>query len=199
MSELKIGEEVPASPIKKKRKRNYVNNPDFLQALKDYKAICLECDKIDMQRPAIPKYIGECIFIISTRISTRKNFSGYAFREDMIMDGVETCFRYIDRFNADKYDNPFGFFSIVIWRAFLQRIAKEKRQLYLKYKNSQLIHISGGSYYNDSSSDTGISSGGNDIDYMNAYIEEYEEKVAEKKKKLKETKDGKKKADKNYK
>jgi len=191
MSNLKIGEVVEISPVKKKRKRNYVNNPDFLEALIIYKKQCNAADAAKVERPRIPKYIGECIFMIANRISTRKNFSGYAFREDMVMDGVETCFRYIDRFKPEKYNNPFGFFSIVIWRAFLQRIAKEKRQLYLKYKNSQLIHVNGGSYYNDVSSDAGINGSGVDIDYMNAFIEDYENKVEEKKIKNKKAKEDK--------
>lgn len=174
--------------VQKKRKRNYVNNPDLLQALKDYKKICDLAVSQEKEMPRITNYIGECIFKISTRIATRKNFSGYPFVEDMVMDGVETCFRYIDRFDTEKYNNPFAFFSRVIWNAFLQRIAKEKKELYIKYKNSLSIHGMGGAFESDLHNDISLSHYSIDVDYMNAYIEDYEAKMAEKKEKIKKSK-----------
>lgn len=183
MSEI----EIPVKKVKP-RKRNYVNNPDFLQALKNYKNICDLATKDGKELPRIPNYIGECIYEISKRIATRKNFSGYPFIQDMIMDGVETCFRYIDRFNTEKYDNPFAFFSTVIWRAFLQRIAKEKKELYIKYKHSMMIHGGGGAFESDSYSGMGISNYNLDAEYMNNYIQEYEDKLVDKKEKIKQSK-----------
>ena len=192
MEELKIGQQVEA-PVKKKRKRNYVNNPDFLAALKEYKIVCKTAEDDGKRLPSIPRYIGDCIDLMSRRIATRKNFSGYPFVEDMIQDGIETCFRYLDRFNSDKYDNPFAFFSRVIWRAFLQRIAKEKKQLYVKYKNSQNVHLDGGVYESDNHNDYSMSHYTVEVDYMNDYIEDYETKMKEKKEKTQVSK--KKKAE----
>ena len=189
MTDLQIGQQVPMEQTaRKKRKRNYVNNPDFLEALINYKKICIEAEKNNQERPQIPKYIGECIFLISKRIATRKNFSGYPFVDDMIMDAVEICFKYIDRFNSDKYDNPFAFFSRVIWRVFLQRISKEKRHLYIKFKHSQMTHSIGGAYESDLNSDISMSHYSFDVEYMNNFIEEYESKMEEKKQKVKDAK-----------
>lgn len=172
----------------KPRKRNYLNNPDFYQSLLKYKEACNEADNIGIERPQIPRYIGECIFKIATHIGTRKNFSGYPFIEDMIMDAVETCLRYIDRFDPIKYDNPFAYFSLVAWNAFLQRIGKEKKALYIKYKNSLIAHSSGGLYESDGFSNVTLGYSSVDVEYMNSFIEEYERKMDEKKEKTKQDK-----------
>ena len=59
------------------RKRNYVNNPDLLAALIDYKALCKEAEDAGDRNPQVPEYIGKCILLIATRLATKPNFSGY--------------------------------------------------------------------------------------------------------------------------
>lgn len=188
MSKLVIGQVVESVPIKKKRKRNYINNPDFHAALKEYKVACDKADSEQVIRPVIPNYIGECILLLSQRIATRKNFSRYPFLEDMIMDAVEICFKYIDRFNPDRYDNPHAYFSRVVWNVFLQRIDKEKKQLYIKFKSSQQAIGAGGVCEADYMNEVDVYTTSYDFEYMNRFIEEYERKMEEKKAKIKETK-----------
>jgi hypothetical protein len=50
----------------------------------------------------------------------------------MILDGIENCIQYIDNFDPDKSSNPFAYFTQIIFYAFLRRIAKEKKQSYIK-------------------------------------------------------------------
>jgi hypothetical protein len=57
----------------------------------------------------------------------------------MISDGVENCIQYMGNFDPDKSSNPFSYFTQVIWFAFLRRIAKEKKQTYIKGKLIQEI------------------------------------------------------------
>ena len=52
----------------------------------------------------------------------------------MILDGVENCIQYIDNFDPSKSNNPFSYFTQIIYYAFLRRIAKEKKQSYIKGK-----------------------------------------------------------------
>ena len=117
-------------------KRNYVNNKDFLAALKTYKAECQEAEEKGVDLPQIPRYIGECIQRIATRLSTKANFSGYTFREEMVSDGIENACQAVLSFKSEKSDNPFAYFTQIIHNAFLRRIDKEKKQLYVKYKIS---------------------------------------------------------------
>jgi hypothetical protein len=41
---------------------------------------------------------------------------------------------YASNFNPEKSTNPFAYFTQIIYFAFLRRIEKEKKQLYIKYK-----------------------------------------------------------------
>jgi hypothetical protein len=52
----------------------------------------------------------------------------------MVSDGIENCICYIDNFDPDKSNNPFAYFTQIIYFAFLRRIQKEKKQLYIKHK-----------------------------------------------------------------
>ena len=56
------------------------------------------------------------------------------FREDMIGDGIENCVQYIHNFDPEKSNNPFAYFTQIIYYAFLRRIQKEKKQLEIKTK-----------------------------------------------------------------
>ena len=119
------------------RKRNYVNNPDLLQALIDYRALCKEAENSGDKNPQVPEYIGKCILLIATRLATKPNFSGYSYKEEMISDGIENCLMYIHNFDPEKSQNPFAYFTQIIWFAFLRRIQKEKKHLYVKYKSME--------------------------------------------------------------
>ena len=119
------------------KKRNYVNNKDLLAALIDYREKCAEADNSGDPMPQVPEYIGKCIMMIAQRLATRPNFSGYMYKEEMISDGIENCLQYIRNFNPDKSQNPFAYFTQIIWYAFLRRISKEKKQMYIKFKASQ--------------------------------------------------------------
>lgn len=113
---------------------HYVDNKDFLEALKEYKLKCKEAELAGLGKPRLNNYIGECILLIATRVSYRPNFINYSYRDEMISDGIENCIQYISSFDPDKSDNPFAYFTQVIFFAFIRRINKEKRQSYIRSK-----------------------------------------------------------------
>jgi len=117
-----------------KNKEYYVNNKEFLAALIEYKTLVKKAEADGTPRPKVPNYIGECFLKIATHLSYKPNFVNYMFREDMICDGIENCLQYIDNFNPEKSQNPFAYFTQIIWYAFLRRIQKEKKQLEIKNK-----------------------------------------------------------------
>ena len=67
-------------------------------------------------------------------MSYRPNFINYTFRDDMISDGIENCLQYLDNFNPKKSNNPFAYFTQIIYYAFVRRIQKEKKQTTIKHK-----------------------------------------------------------------
>ena len=139
---------------------HYVNNAEMLAAIKEYK------NKISLARengqpdPRIPEYIGECILKIATRLSHKANFINYSYRDDMILDGIENCMQCINSFDPNKSSNPFSYFTQVIYFAFLRRIAKEKKQAYIKGKLIQDMPF-------DSFE---IQDHDDDVDFKNAYM-----------------------------
>jgi hypothetical protein len=159
------------------RKRNYVNNKDFLDALIVYQADCREAEDAGEQRPRVPDYIGECIYKIATRLATKPNFSGYSYKEDMISDGIENCLQYIHNFNPEKSQNPFAYFTQIIWYAFLRRIAKEKKQMYIRYKSSQAMIAQGNTYDTMAGEEIQLNLSLN-ADYINDFINDFETKLA---------------------
>jgi DNA-directed RNA polymerase specialized sigma24 family protein len=167
--------------MKKPRKRNYVNNKDLLEALINYQKDCREAEDQGEETPRVPDYIGTCIFQIATRLATKPNFSGYSYKEDMISDGIENCLQYIHNFNPEKSQNPFAYFTQIIWYAFLRRIQKEKKQMYIRFKSSQSMMASGDTYSGD---EIQLNLNTN-ADYMNSFIEDFEDKLQRDKQKKK--------------
>ena len=105
----------------------YVNNADFLAAIVEMRAKKKEAEEKGLPKPIVSNYIGECILKIATHLSYKPNFINYSYRDEMISDGIENCLQYIDNFDPTKSNNPFAYFTQIIWYAFLRRIAKEKK------------------------------------------------------------------------
>ena len=120
-----------------RKKQHYVDNEKFLIVMGDYREKYLQAKDNDEELPIIPDYAGECFLKIAERLSHRPNFINYAFREEMVSDGIENCVMYASNFNPEKSANPFAYFTQIIYYAFLRRIEKEKKQLYIKYKTME--------------------------------------------------------------
>ncbi|SVB36923.1 uncharacterized protein METZ01_LOCUS189777 [marine metagenome] len=113
----------------RKKGVHYVDNKKFLQAMIEWKDGC-----VGEEQPPVTNYIGECFLKIATHLSYRPNFINYTYREEMISDGIENCLQYLSNFNPEKSNNPFAYFTQIIYYAFLRRIAKEKKQTHVKNK-----------------------------------------------------------------
>ena len=172
----------------KRKKPYYVDNKKFLQAMVEYREMIHEAQEKNESRPIVPLYIAECIMKIATHLSYKPNFVNYSFRDEMIADGIENCLQYIDNFNPEKSQNPFAYFTQIIYYAFLRRIQKEKKHLYTKYKATEDANIFGetsdrqdhdhGYDYNDTMKYNEWTE-----EYMAEFIENFEENKRRKKKK----------------
>ena len=127
---------------KKVAKAHYVDNALFLEEMIEYKRQYHISKSNDEELPIISEYLGSVFLKIAQRLSFRPNFINYAFKNDMISDGIENCLHYIHNFNPEKSSNPFAYFTQIIYYAFIRRIQKEKKQLYIKYKSMQNYEIS---------------------------------------------------------
>ena len=121
----------------KKKSEHYVNNKEFLAAMVEYKKIVNKAKRNKLKNPPVPDYIGECFLKIANHLSYRPNFINYTYRDDMISDGIENCLTYLNNFNPEKSNNPFAYFTQIIYYAFVRRIQKEKKQVIIKQRMIQ--------------------------------------------------------------
>jgi hypothetical protein len=117
-----------------KAKKHYVNNKELFEAMVAYQQSIRDAQESGDDRPPVPEYVGQCLVQIANRLSHKPNFINYSYRDEMISDGIENCITYINNFNPEKSKNPFAYFTQIIYYAFLRRIQKEKKQLYIKHK-----------------------------------------------------------------
>ena len=102
----------------KKKPEHYVDNKQFLQAMIEYKKSCVLAESKNELKPPVSNYIGECFLKIANHLSYRPNFINYTYKEEMISDGIENCLQYVSNFNPDKSNNPFAYFTQIIYYAF---------------------------------------------------------------------------------
>ena len=121
----------------KKKSEHYVDNKKFLQAMIEYKDKCDKAEKRKRKHPPVTNYIGECFLKIANGLSYRPNFINYTYRSEMVSDGIENCLQYIHNFDPDKSNNPFAYFTQIIYYAFIRRIQKEKKQITIKQRMIQ--------------------------------------------------------------
>lgn len=166
---------------------HYVDNKKFLAAIIEYKELCAKELEAGRPVPRIPEYIGWCILQIATKFSFsakyNANFVGYPFREDMVSDGCETCIRYFHNFDPTKFSNPHAYFTQIIYYAFLNRIQKEKKYLYTRFKavqNQRELGIMADSQEHEELAEFGVDIQDNN-EYMNEYIKNYERNATTKK------------------
>ena len=120
--------------MKAKNKPHYVDNKKFLQAMIEYRDKCKKAEEKNRKKPDVTNYIGECFLKIANHLSYRPNFINYTYRDDMISDGIVNCLQYMNNFDPEKSDNPFAYFTQIIYYAFIRRIQKEKKQMQVKAK-----------------------------------------------------------------
>jgi len=161
-------------------KKHYVSNQEFLEVLVKYKSDCKAAIKAKKEPPSIPNYIGECFMKIAEGLSHRPNFINYTFRDEMISDGIENCLMYFNNFDPEKSSNPFAYFTQIIYYAFLRRIQKEKKQMYVKYKSTEQLGIL--DEFEMMEFEDGTTKQFELYDNITEFIENYEEKKRTKKK-----------------
>lgn len=67
------------------------------------------------------------IQMIAERYSRKANFIGYSFREDMVSAAVMNLCNNALKFNPEKSNNPFSFYTTAIHNSFLQYLTDEKK------------------------------------------------------------------------
>lgn len=142
---------------------HYVDNGQFLEQMLERKRLVEEARAKGEPDPEITDYIAECVMEICRRLSYRPNFIGYSYRDEMVLDGIENCFKTLKagNFDPEKSKNPFAYFSQIAFYAFVARIIKEKKESYVKYL---LVREAPFDQFDLQAQDE-------DTEYTNAYVE----------------------------
>ena len=108
---------------------DYLNKAEFSEELKKYIIIREQAKSEGKELPKIPDIIAKYIIQIVENTSQRYNFRRYTYRDEMVSDGIFYCIKAMKNYDiTNDKDNPFGYFSMICWRAFQQRIKKEKAE-----------------------------------------------------------------------
>jgi len=123
------------------RKSHYIDNKLFLKEMIAHRKAVRKAKREGLDKPQLPEYVGKCFMMIAENLSHKPNFLSYTFRDEMISDAIENCVMYADNFNPAKSKNPFAYFTQIVYYAFLRRIQREKKHLYVKYKSTEMIGV----------------------------------------------------------
>lgn len=103
-----------------KKASKYVRNKDLLPELKKFKAT-----------GEMSEELGEMLLLMAKKISNRGNFRSYTWRDEMVMDSLLNCMKYLHNFDPDKSNNAFSYVTTMLMNSMKN---------YIKYqgKHSQI-------------------------------------------------------------
>lgn len=173
-----------------KKKNHYVDNQKFLEDILEYKEKVKYAAENGLEKPRVSEYCGKCIWLITEGLARKPRFMNYSFIDEMKSDALENCFLYFDNFNPEISQNPFAYFTQIIYYAFHRRISKEEKNRYIMYKKFQesVLDTSDASLMIDGEDNHLIST--SMYDNLNEFIKNFEAREKAKKEKRKLAKEG---------
>jgi hypothetical protein len=92
---------------------NYVDKQIFLELLREHKKTK---DSISYNK------IGKIFLAIARNYLNKPRYINYSFdrKDEFVSDAVWTMCRYINKFDEEKHNNPFGYFSKITENSFKQ-------------------------------------------------------------------------------
>lgn len=85
--------------------------------------------------PSAPmgNYTANAIILIANNLVKRWNFSSYTWKDEMSLDAIEICCRYLHKYDI-QYKNVHAYITKMCERACINRLKKENHQTKVKYK-----------------------------------------------------------------
>lgn len=165
--------------------KNYIDNKKLLAAFTEHREKTQKARAEGREDPMLPDYIGRCFLLLADNLGKKYNFSGYSYLDEMRDDAIENAIVAANNFDPTKSSNPFGYFTKIMWFAFLRRIDKEKKQTVIKYSLMQKMATEGSLFNGEEIKGLDIKV---DNEFMDAAVNDFEEKKKKKDEKSKATK-----------
>lgn len=70
--------------------------------------------------------VGLYIMQLCERLSRKRNFAGYSYREEFVAEGIAALTQNILKFDIEKSENPFAYATRIAWNAMVRVITKEQ-------------------------------------------------------------------------
>nr|DAN77894.1 MAG TPA: RNA polymerase sigma factor [Caudoviricetes sp.] len=106
----------------------YVNKEKLHEILCHHVENVKRAEAAGLIPPKAPDEIGRAIIDIAHGLSYKHNFRNYSWRDEMIDDGIVAATRAINKYDPERSNNPFGFFTQCIYWAFQNRIKRENEE-----------------------------------------------------------------------
>lgn len=130
MSETPKQEE--KAPVKKRKRvardknsKYYIDNKEMLEEVRKSKAI-YESNP-ELAGAALTPRLAEMFVLLVGHYGTKKNWIGYSYLEELKGEALVNLVNKWHKFDCEKYDKPFAYYSMLVERSFIGQIQKEKK------------------------------------------------------------------------
>lgn len=146
----------------------YLNNKELLIAVRESK-----------EKGAMSSKLATMLQLLCSKYATKGSFVNYSYNEDMQSYAMLMLVKTWDRFDLNKSNNPFAFFTQCIKNSFIQYLNQEKRQR--NTRDALLVEqgLNPSFGYDDNSSDQHIVEDEQDYYYHKEIAQELQQHIVE--------------------
>jgi DNA-directed RNA polymerase specialized sigma subunit len=125
-NEPKPAAKAPVKPkTKRKKPTHYIVNSEMLEEVKKSKKRLEENPELGGQ--ALTKELASMFVRLVDHYATKKNWAGYSYIDELKGEALVNLVNKWHKFDSDKYDKPFAYYSMFVERSFKGQIQKEKK------------------------------------------------------------------------
>lgn len=103
--------------VKKKRATNYLNKRDLLVQI-----------RLSKEQDHMNDTLAKMLTMMTKKYAKSPQFAGYSYREDMEAFAMMMLVNTWYKFNEERSDNPFAFYTQCIKNSFVHFLKQEKKQ-----------------------------------------------------------------------
>lgn len=111
---------------KKKKNTNYLNNANLIEEIMISKEVQEKNSNWTPAQCMTPKLVGMLQMLVN-RYSQKGNWRGYTYIDDMRSEAIVSLMQNALKFNPEKSQNPFGYYTQIVTHSFLTFLDKEKK------------------------------------------------------------------------
>jgi len=83
--------------------------------------------------------LARMLMLMARKLATKSNFAGYSYVDDMVSDALVDLMRTALKFDHERFDNPFAYYTTCITRSFLGYLGQEKK--HRRIRDAILVEI----------------------------------------------------------